>query len=252
MATSPIQPFEKNSILLQAIPWKLDGDAFLLPVSGFPVPDAELTHLRTFLRNLSGAILRNQSLSLEVFVQVAQLSVGDGIARFSAHSREWKAKMGLGVWPDRQPPTIWTKEEFLELGPDERPRRLVHQLFRIGGTTDVRQSAHDCMLGIGVVMNIITRDETKALLEKGKAALFPHITDPSFRSFSYYLPLLDRNSLLAGNAQQLDNWLCGSSFYIRESFEDKGILIASRDRLKPVLDGLGELSQSGGDWHLTF
>src|ERR1041385_6968609 len=110
MATSPIQPFEKNSILLQAIPWKLDGDAFLLPVSGFPVPETELTHLRIFLQNLFGAILRNQSLSLEVFVQVAQLSVGDGIARFSAHSQEWKAKMGLGVWPDRQPPTIWPKE----------------------------------------------------------------------------------------------------------------------------------------------
>jgi hypothetical protein len=252
MATNPIQPPEKNSVLLQTIPWKFDGDALLLPVSGFPVPENELTKLRTFLRNFTAAYMRHQHLSLEVFVQVAQLSIGDGIARFSAHSSEWKAKMGLGVWPDRQPPTIWTKEEFLELGPEDRPRRLVHQLFRIGGTTDVRQSAHDCMLGIGVVMNILTRDDTKTLLEKSKAALFPPITDPSFRSFSYYLPLLDRNSLLAGNPQQLEGWFCGSSLYIRESFEDKGVLIAAREKLKPILDGLGDLSQAGPDWRLTY
>src|SRR5689334_12998736 len=242
MATSPLPPLEQDPILLQPIPWKLDGDAFLLPVSGFPVPGPELARVQGFLRNFTGAILRSQSLSLEVFVQVERLTVGDGITRFQAHSREWKAKMGLGVWPDRKPPTLWTQEEFLEIGPNERPRRLMHQLFRIGGSTEVRQSAHDCMLGIGVVVNMITRDDTNTLLEKGKSVLYPPITDPSFKSFSYYLPLLDRASLLAGNAQQLDSWFCGSSVYIRESFEDTGILIASRDRLKPVLDGLGKLS----------
>jgi hypothetical protein len=101
-------------------------------------------------------------------------------------------------------------------------------------------------------MNILTRDDTKTLLEKSKAALFPPITDPSFRSFSYYLPLLDRNSLLAGNPQQLEGWFCGSSLYIRESFEDKGVLIAAREKLKPILDGLGDLSQAGPDWRLTY
>lgn len=233
-------PANQAFITLHPVPCKVAGNAFLLPVSDFPVPEKELSCLRKFLRELIDLVLRKSGLSSKLFIQVAPLHLGGGLGRFAEHSRIWNAKMGLGVWPDREPPAIWTQEEFLNLGPDERPRRLMHQVFLINGPPDLRLQAREIMLGLGTVLEILTADGTRQLLERGKEVLLPPIKDPSFRCFPYYVPLLDRKTLqAAGDSQLLEAWLCGAFVYVRESVEDNGILIVSRETMSPILASLG-------------
>jgi hypothetical protein len=251
MAPSSIRSDEH--ILLQGLPGKGGRDAFLLPVSGFPVPENELARLRIFLRKLSTAILRTSGLTLDVFIQVARLHIGDGSYRFASHGGEWMPEIGLGVWPDREPPRLWTTNDFMDLGPDERPKRLMYQVFRVSTSVESRENARDVMLGLGCVLQILTADDTPALLRKAKETLLPPIKDRSFRAFPYYVPLLDRNSFLAAkSSEDLERWLCGISVYIRESFEDNGLLILSREPLEPILEGLGGRFESESGWRLSL
>ena len=238
MASALNTATKHKTLQLQAIPWKLEGSAFLLPVSAFPLPDQELERVRAFLQRLSEAITVKWRLSLEVFVQLAQLSLGDGAKRFSSHGPKWQPEMGLGVWPGREAPALWTKEDFVNLGPGERPRRVTYHVFRIAAAP-ARGEARDVMLGLGTVVQVMTKDDSQTLLRLARELLLPTIKEPAFRSFPYYAPLLDRSSLMGTTGQQLLSWFCGSSVYIRESFEDTGILIGSVQPLGPVLQELG-------------
>lgn len=238
-----------KTLQLQEIPWKHEGTALLLPVSGFPIPEPELARIREFLQGLSDRVIAKSRLSLEIFVQLAQLSLADGARRFSAHAPNWQPEMGLGVWPDREPPSLWAKEDFLNLGPGEKPRRVTYHVFRVTALPS-RAEARDVMFGLGTVIQIMTRDDSPSLLRAAREVLLPMIKEPAFRSFSYYAPLLDRNSLTAATAQQVQAWFCGSSLYIRESFEDTAILIASLQPLDTVLSEMGgqPSGDSAGNW----
>lgn len=251
MDTTSTKSAEQRHLTLERISWKLSGDAFLLPVSGFPIPSDELKSVREFLAKLGSTVVGTSRLSVEVFLQVAQLHIADGISRLTSHGRKWMPKIGLGVWPDREPPTIWKADEFMDLGPDERPRRLLYQVFRVGASLESRDNAREMMLGLGTVIQIITADDTQALLLKGRSRLLPLIIDPSFRSFPYYIPLLDRKGLLSANSpEELEGWLCGAEVYLRESTEDSGILILARDSLGPIISSLGGEVNSSSKWRI--
>ncbi|AEU38911.1 hypothetical protein [Granulicella mallensis] len=62
----------------------------------------------------------------------------------------------------------------------------------------------------------------------------PEITDPGFGRADFVFPLLDCRILASARSAELINqWLCSIDLYIRESPEDKGILLLSRIPLDP-------------------
>src|SRR5579864_5945651 len=81
-------------------PWQV----LLLPVSAFPIKEEELAPIRDFLQKFTAAASRRWDLTSEVFIQVEQSDEPTGRALYVQHARRWIPEIGLGVWPDREPP----------------------------------------------------------------------------------------------------------------------------------------------------
>src|SRR5262249_43959928 len=86
--------------------------AIVIPFSALPAPANELAPVREFLSRLVAGLVERHRGALDTFVQLTQLHVGDGSRLVAANGREWRPSMGLGVWPHRDPPHGWTKEEL--------------------------------------------------------------------------------------------------------------------------------------------
>ncbi|HUA20141.1 MAG TPA: hypothetical protein VMB25_15440 [Bryobacteraceae bacterium] len=214
-------------------PWQ----SAVLPLSSFPTPVEELGPVRAFV----GELVRRLAASaptVETFIQFESLHLADGASHVSRNGRQWMPMMGLGVWPDREPPKIWTVEEFQELVPGEKPRPLMNIALRVTGAREARHQARDVLVGRGTIIQLFANLDSEKLLANARELLLPPIQDPSFKAFPFYIPLLEAKSVSGASSHQLDAWSCGAHTYIRESVEDHGVLIVSKS-LEEALRGLG-------------
>jgi hypothetical protein len=211
-----------------------------LPVSAFPVPGDELAYVKRVVREVTGRCTTAAGLKAEVFVQMAQLHVGDGAARLAAHGREWRPTLGLGVWPNRAPPTLWTRKDFENLGPGEAPRKIMYQVFRITGP-DAGGAAREEMLGLGTLLQLMFEGSFELLLERMGLVLLAPIKEPAYTCFPFYVPLLDVDAVAGASAELLERWCGGAQIYVRESAEDVGILLVSQISVRSILQSLGVL-----------
>jgi len=230
-----------------ADPWQL----YVLRLSGFPLTESTLDPLRGFLSRLSTAITKEWNLTQEVLVQLDRLQVADAADRFAENGAEWIPEIGLAVWPDRKPPAQWTMKEFLDFVPGSAPV-LMYQYFRISKTPEAKDHARNTMLGYGAVSQMFSPLDWEALKKKGEEILLPTIKDPSFRGHPFYLPIFELKTLRNATAAQLDEWGCGVTVYVRESPEDKALLIACRQPLDPLLEKLGGTpdESASNQWHI--
>jgi hypothetical protein len=230
--------YRDEPVLLNKVNVPVPCEAFLVPVSGFPMQDWEARRYRVLISRLTEMASRRWDLSVEVFVQFAQLSLGDAAARFSSHVREWVPTLGLGIWPDRTPPSLWTQDEFMDLGMSETPRKVSYKVLRVT-TQKGRDEAPEAMLGLGTIVQIMVPRARNVFLTNTRIVFLPTIKEPMFRKSAFYLPLIDRGTLEKAVDNDLLTWLCGGAVYIRESTEDSALLILSREPLAPVLHELG-------------
>jgi len=229
----------KQVVDLHVIPTSNPWQAMLLPVAAFPVPAEEREKVKSVIHRFAVAMKTQLGLSSEIFVQVEQSDDPEARALYNRHAPEWIPEIGLGVWPDREPPHPWSKEEFMNIVPGEKPRIPMHQVFRITESEHAKQAACGILLGFGPIVEIMTPFDGDGFLQMCTSVFLPPIEDPAFTCFPFYIPLLERKTLTSATSEQLDAWLCGAKAYIRESFEDKGILIASREPLGPILEQMG-------------
>ena len=223
-------------------------EAYLLPVNGFPLPKPELDAVKSFLQRFVTQAIATWRLTQDVFIQFENLELAGGAARFSENGRFWLPKLGLGVWPSRPAPTLWTRADFQDLDVGEKPRPLMYKVFRLS-TPEGREQAPDILLGRGTVMYVLLEGASERLLKEGRETLLPIIQEPALRGFPFHIPLLDANSLNDAKVGQLKKWLCGASIYIRESPEDRGILVLSDRPLDSILAALGgDPAPEGTEW----
>ena len=218
----------------------------------FPTAPEDLPVVSGFVSRLIAAACQGRKMNLETFVQCPPLSEVQQMPRMTDHAREWQPIMGLGIWPDREPPTSLTKADFLKLLPGQRPRIDKYKLCRISAPGKAREQAWTSLLGTGALLVILTTDDSDTFLKKTKDALLPPIKDEAFRHASFYVPLVECKSFESASPEQLRAWFCGTSLYIRESTEDGGILIVSQDPLRPVLESLGAKPTDGSqaEWQV--
>jgi hypothetical protein len=236
---------ERKTLSLRLLPARDPWEAMVLPLSRFPTPEEELAPVRQLLREFRRLLGKERETSSEVFLQLAALYLGDGAARFARHAPDWNPRTGLGVWPDRPPPTLWTIEELSKLLPGQMPRPAMYQVFHITVFPVAGPDARDVMLGLGTVLEVLKPRSDPDWMERTKGLLLPPIQDPSLTSFPFYVPLLEGKSIAGADSAQLDAWLCGACSYIRESSEDSGILILAREPLRPILAQLGGVLETG-------
>jgi hypothetical protein len=218
-------------------PWQ----ASLLGVGAFPMPVGELDPMRLLLQAFSEIAAREHGLQHEVLLQLWNLSPQTGGEILSANVSEWAPKFGLGVWPDRKPPQAWTEETLVDAAAavfrGDEPMRPSNRLLRLTIPKNRQIDAADKMRGFGVQLELFSKDSIETIEERGKKFFLPTITERRFQREPFYLPLLDHASLCrADSASQIESWICGVDIYIRESAEDRGILILSRFELEPLVE----------------
>jgi hypothetical protein len=214
-------------------------EAYLLPVSAFPTPEAEVAALHDAVEALISFTRSQWGGHSELFLQFNQFHLANGATRFTQNARAWMPEIGLAVCPHDPPPSIWSKEEFESLEPGVKPRPLGHKVFGISSPAAVKDAARQAMFDIGAAIELVTADGPDALAEKTSALLLPPIQEPVFRSFPLYVPLLRANSFENASASQVQQWLCGASLYMRQSAEDTGIVIASMNPVRAALERAG-------------
>ena len=210
-------------------------EAFLVTAAGSSGP--ERSALRTFIEVLTAMIVEKWQLTAEIFAQLSQFEGGKEALR--KYREQWIPQLGLGVWPDRPPPTLWTRADFVELAPNEKLRPLAYQLLRISEKGAVRIEARNLLLDLASLLQIFTSDGD-AFLRRSKAELLCKIDEPLFRNYPFYAPLLDSKSIESADEAVLEQRLCGAPVYIRSSREDNGVLLISRPGLSEIIDGLNQ------------
>ncbi len=235
-----------KTVQIQLLPSRAGWEVYRLPVSQFNIPTEECTRLYSAVRRIRDALVRERSLHHEAFIQLEQFEEKEARTIFAAHSKEWIPEIGLGVWPDRDPPAVWTKEEFRSAPPGERVRPLMYNVFQISTTPAARRRAVEVLFRFGAMMEILTSLGPDSLFEGMTEELLPPIQDPSYTCFSYYVPLLEAKTVTAAPIEQMERWCRGISVYIRQSFEDRGVLILSRDPIGRVIEALGAVPEDSG------
>ena len=174
----------------------------------------------------------DRTLSREVMLQFDRCRPDVEIPLLRANARTWQPEIGLGVWPDQAPPTTWTKEEFLAAAPGTL-RPVMYRVFRVQMEDPAAQeSAWQTLLGSGVLLRVATT-KAEAFLPATTTFLQPKIDDVSLESFPFYVPLLTEAALSHPHpvfAAELDSMLPYAGAYMRESQEDGGLLLLSRQQ----------------------
>src|SRR5208282_5955522 len=134
----------------------------------FPTAPEDLPVVSGFVSRLIAAACQGRKMNLETFVQCPPLSEVQQMPRMTDHAREWQPIMGLGIWPDREPPTSLTKADFLKLLPGQRPRIDKYKLCRISAPGKAREQAWTSLLGTGALLVILTTDDSDTFLKKRK------------------------------------------------------------------------------------
>jgi hypothetical protein len=234
---------KRSHVVLRSLHAPTPWEAYVLPVSGFPLPEPECSQISAFIARLSERASKGWHLFSEVFMELEQMKGLDCRYRFADLARDWLPEVGLGVWPDREPPSLWTREEFEALSPGGK----LCEVFRISSPAPRRQQAREVMFTFGCVTEMLTPDTSETLLEKMKPVYLNFIKARSHRCFPYYVPLLEGKTIQSMSSEQLSAWCPGVSVYIRQSYQDKGVLFASELSLKEVFEDLGGTISSQPD-----
>lgn len=222
-------------------PWK----AYLFPVPSFPVQDADIGAFRDGMQQFADRLMQRYALNEGLVLQSWKLSGKHGGDLVQQRAEDWPFDLGFGVWPDRPAPEGWTEDSIQDAAAavyrGDEPNLPMHRilLFTIRAR-EVYLDAVRQLSGFGAAIQIYTRLPLAEVRRNGHEELLPRISDRRFRGGRVYLPLLDSRSLQAAkDVAELEAWLCGVEVYMRESAEDKGLLVVSRLPIEPVLDELG-------------
>jgi hypothetical protein len=234
-----------TALTLKSVSVAENYEAYVLPVSGYPMPHAERDRVDSFVRAFCAVAAKRWSLSPEVFMQLEQLDTEGCRETFGDNARDWLPQTGLGVWVDRDPPQKWTEAELANIVPGDKLRPIMYQVFRVSTELKTRVDAASLMLRFGPVIEILT-PLGEAYLPESSPIFKEGIVDRSFTCFPYYVALMEAKTLTNASPEHLKRWFQGMSVYVRQSFEDKGILIASAVPLTQIFEEMkGSHDQAG-------
>lgn len=214
-----------------------------------PLDDSRRSQLLGWFERFLPAVL-DEYAGFQAFalLQYNQLNLGGASHIASTHFGPWGMDAGLGYWPERKPPTLWSREDFTDLDLGEPVRALMHQVFGINKGLPAIEEAFRLLLGLGPMVFTLSEDSVPKVKERATALFRPLIEEPALRMFAYYYPLLCAATFASENADRLDEWTCGIHFFLRESPEQKGIFIASRRPLDRVWQAAGGVQSERGVW----
>jgi len=197
-----------------------------ISLPSYPLDDALAVQLRGFLESLGRTAL-DLKLQPTGVIQYNQLKWGRAGYILAENGPQWRVDWGLGYWPDRPPPTLWTPEEFHSLGVGEMPRPLMHQIFLLADAGRI-PDARSKLIHSGCWAEFYSMAPLAEIKKRGTAQFQPLIEEMSLKSFAFYLPVLSQGVFKEEFVPRLEEWSCGIDLFIRQSPEDKGLFVATR------------------------
>lgn len=214
------------------------GECYLLTAHLGLRPDS-YDGMRQFLVNLVSHFVMHKGCAHESYVALHQTKSREVFELFADHAPAWLPETILGVWTHLPAPRMMTAEALMEMDPRSPAGMRMYTLFRV--TTGMRAclDAMSTMVGTGTGIQIVSRVEADKLLCNLKDLFLDFVKERLFRIFPWYIPLLTMKSLEEPIAALTEQALVNISLYIRESPEDGGILILSREPLEEILLRIG-------------
>ncbi len=202
--------------------------AGLLP-RGFPLETKARGKLFAFVSGIAQSIRETRPASRATWLQMHAFPIDGSISRLlSANGRQWMPESGLGVWPDREPPRLWTPADFTDRNFGDSLPELMYVVYYISGQ-NAAAHAWESTFGSGASAHLVLNKTPEQFHLDLNHELSARIQEEAFKNQPFYFPLLDARSLERARAGDLDRWLQGVLLYIRESVEDRGILVLARE-----------------------
>ena len=219
--------------------------AAFLPVEQFPVDPRVRRELAENLIAWLEEMQAGTPLKSLTWLEMNKLPPDQGGPKVSANGRLWLPETGLGVFPHRPPPRLWSANDFLDRDYGSPMPALINTVFLVRNSEPAARHAFRTMVGGGTVTHVLTEDPG-AFLEHAENELLPSIREEALRGHPFYVPLLTAAAVQAADAAQLRAWLGPAKVYLRDSTEDRGILIlASRHKASDPLRLLLAASATG-------
>jgi hypothetical protein len=230
---TPLPPVELWTQIAAPAPWQ----AAVLPVAAWAEESGQVPPRSARLDALLAA-QEQQGLRRQLYLQVWKMGRGPVTPLFSDHAAAWSASMGLGIWPNGEPPKNWDDTAAFDAMAATLEGREVplpsHRLFSLSPKGNAASVA-TTLTGYGALLqtfSTLPAEESQKLAWK----LYGARLTGKFRYSRFLAPLLDAAAVgSARDAHELETWLCGAHTYVRESGEDAGILILSRHDLSTLL-----------------
>lgn len=197
----------------------------------FPVKPFELPRWLALYRALRPHLFPPPARPIPV-IQMWHLHHGDGAGILSRNAQAWMPDFGVGVWLDAPPPRLWTPEDFMNLGPGELLPPPVLTAIRLRAPQLDYEQAWMQLGGRGCFMEFTVSGDTESFFESQAPVYRGWIDEVMISAQPFFVPLLKAASfeseLFAARQKHADPILT----YVRESAEDEGLLILSREKLE--------------------
>ena len=237
----------KWSLTIEPVVSETGWSVYRIPLGGFAVK----MELRPMLRQFYAALdqqVRKHHPQMSAFLQYNQLNIENAGFLLAERGRDWMPEVGIGYEPHKPPPTLWTKEEFLSLGVGEMPRPMMNQLFLITTGEEASQQAVNELAGLGPVLVMRGPAPIQDVKQQARSRFQPLIQDIALKNFAWYVPLLNLKTFTSASAANFRPWTCGLTYYLRESPEDQGVVIACEEPLAGALGAAGAEPVAKGAW----
>lgn len=174
-------------------------------------------------------------------IQMWHLHHGDGASVLSRNAQAWMPDFGAGVWLDAPPPRLWTPEDFMNIGPGEFLPPPVLSAIRLRAPQLDYEQAWMQLGGRGCWMEFTVSGGVETFLQAQAELYRSWIEEPMIAAQTFFVPLLKAASfesdLFASRQKHSDPILT----YVRESAEDEGLLILSREKVEGRIETVFKL-----------
>lgn len=234
MSFGPRPDQGENPIFLEIHPAESGFHRYLIRCGAFPVPALVLQRWLGLYRTLRPLLFPAPAVPLPV-IQMWHLHHGDGASVLSRNAQAWMPDFGAGVWLDGPPPRLWTPEDFMQLGPGDMLPPPVLTAIRLRGPVQTQEQMWMQLGGRGCYMEFTVSGDAETFFERQAQAFREWIDEPMIAAHPFFVPLLKGSTFTSALFSTRQRHTDPILTYVRESAEDQGLLILSREKLDEKL-----------------
>jgi len=229
-----------DTLFLEIRPPASDFHVYQIRGAKFPVRPFELSRWLALYQALRPLLFQPPAKPIPV-IQMWHLHHGDGASVLSRNAQAWMPDFGVGVWLDAPPPRLWIPEDFMNLGPGELLPPPVLTAIRLRAPQLDYEQAWMQLGGRGCFMEFTVSGDTESFFESQAPAYRAWIEEVMISAQPFFVPLLKASSFESELFAARQKHVAPILTYVRESTEDEGLLILSREKLEGRLQSAFKL-----------